>query len=63
MLDFDVFIFVDGSICWFDLLVLGSFLWMVRFVAVSVERNQFTLITRNVSDFELFEIRLENPWD
>ena len=35
---------------------------MDGFIAATAERHDFTLVTRNVADFESLGIRLENPW-
>jgi len=35
---------------------------MDAFIAATAKRHQFTLVTRNVADFEATGIRLFNPW-
>jgi len=35
---------------------------MDAFIAATAERHHLTLVTRNVSDFDLLGIRLINPW-
>ena len=35
---------------------------MDAFIAATVLRNEMTLVTRNVADFETLGIRLVNPW-
>ena len=35
---------------------------MDAFIAATVMRHNMTLVTRNVSDFEQFEVRIVNPW-
>jgi predicted nucleic acid-binding protein len=35
---------------------------MDAFIAATVLRNEMTLVTRNVADFETLGIRLGNPW-
>ena len=32
------------------------------FIAATAERHDLTLVTRNVSDFDILGIRLFNPW-
>jgi toxin FitB len=35
---------------------------MEAFIAATAERHNLTLVTRNVSDFDVLGIRLFNPW-
>jgi len=35
---------------------------MDAFIAATAERHDLTLVTRNVSDFDILGIRLFNPW-
>jgi len=35
---------------------------MDAFIAATAERHHLTLVTRNVSDFDVLGIRLINPW-
>jgi toxin FitB len=35
---------------------------MHAFIAATAERHNLTLVTRNVSDFDVLGIRLFNPW-
>jgi toxin FitB len=35
---------------------------MDGFIAATTERHDLTLVTRNISDFEILDIRLLNPW-
>jgi predicted nucleic acid-binding protein len=35
---------------------------MDAFIAAAVLRHDMTLVTRNVSDFDMLGIRLLNPW-
>ena len=36
---------------------------MDAFLAATAEQHEMTLVTRNVSDFAKFGVRLFNPWD
>ncbi|MDM8567344.1 type II toxin-antitoxin system VapC family toxin [Candidatus Halobeggiatoa sp. HSG11] len=36
---------------------------MDTLIAASAEHHKLTLVTRNIIDFELFEIKLHDPWD
>jgi predicted nucleic acid-binding protein len=35
---------------------------MDAFIAATAERHHLTLVTRNVSDFDVLGIRVINPW-